>query len=488
LGNYQLLITNYQQLPITIGLMQMTWKRPSQLPLQYRLTLWYLLTLGLILLLFAAFLYFQMRANLLNQLDASLQLVASQMRISEENDRLIFQTGGIRSEGTAVANEEFVIYLITSDGALWDKAGRQTSAPLFWPPPLATTTLLSGDDHWRVYSQEIQVGTITGWLQVVGDMEGIYDTLDGLLTLIFVGGPLALVLAGLGGIFMAGRALQPIDRMTRTAQTITANDLNQRIEYEGPADEVGRLAQTFDTMLDRLQTAFERERQFTGDAAHELRTPLAALKGRIGVTLSQSRQPQAYVDTLQEMEGQVDRLIRLSNDLLFMARLDQGQMTRQMERIDVGDFMGAVVDQIRPLAQTKSITLEEALPVGLTIEGDMDLLIRLFLNLLDNAVKYTPENGRVSITASQSDNTVKISVTDTGPGIPSEHLPHVFERFYRTEGDRARGTRNNHQGGAGLGLAIAYEIARTHGGDLKVVSQLGKGTTFTTLLPKQLTS
>jgi heavy metal sensor kinase len=290
-------------------------------------------------------------------------------------------------------------------------------------------------------------------------------------------------LAGLGGYFLASRALRPIDDITRTAQAISAGDLSQRLHYQGPPDEVGRLAHTFDSMLDRLQAAFVRERRFTGDAAHELRTPLTALKGRIGVTLSRSRQPAVYQETLRDMEGQVDRLIRLSSDLLFMARLDQGQMRPQLEQIELADFIGAVVDQVRALATAKNITIEEAIPAGLTLPGDMDLLIRLFLNLLDNAVKYTPENGRILTSAAGDSAFVEVAVQDSGPGIAAEHLPHLFDRFYRVESDRTRLTQNGDQGGTGLGLAIAHEIARMHNGRLAVESELGVGTTFVVQLP-----
>jgi heavy metal sensor kinase len=430
-------------------------------------------------MLFATFLYFQLRANLFDQLDTSLQLVASQTAISAEltNGQLAFV------DTDTAAEIDFVIFLTAVDGTVWDKTGRNNAIQPLQPFQPGLTTMLIGDDHWRVFSQKVtEAGTI-GYIQVIGDIDPISDTLDRLLTLILIGGPLTLILAGLGGVFLASRALRPIDRMTQTAQTISASDLNRRIEYVGPADEVGRLAQTFDSMLDRLQTSFERERRFTGDAAHELRTPLAALKGQIGVTLSQSRQPEVYRETLADMKQQVDRLIRLSSDLLFMARLDQGQMTRQMERIDVRDFLGAVVDQIRPLAADKSIALIENTSPDLTIQGDFDLLLRLFLNLLDNAVKYTPENGRVIITAEQNDTNTIISITDTGPGIPPEHLPHLFERFYRVDGGRSRGQHNHNQGGAGLGLSIAYEIARAHSGSLTAQNKLGEGATFIVQLP-----
>ncbi|MEJ2747456.1 MAG: ATP-binding protein [Anaerolineae bacterium] len=467
--------------------MKIDWKRPSQLPLQWRLTFWYLFTLGIILLLFATFLYFQLRHTLQNQLDTALQLVVSQAAINVDRDgeRLAFQNVENEPAGGTLAGDDFVIYLLAADGTMWEKSGQLTGVQAVPPAAPGFTTTSTGDDWWRVFSQEVSAEGVTGWIQIIGNMDPINDTMDRLLAIIFLGVPLALILAGAGGYFLAERALQPIDRMTQTAQTISASDLNRRIAYHGPVDAVGRLAQTFDSMLDRLQTAFERERRFTGDAAHELRTPLAALKGRIGVTLSQPRQPEMYVETLQEMEVQVDRLARLGNDLLFMARLEQGQIARQVEWIDVPDFLGAVVDQIRPLAAAKAITLDEEIPAGLSLQGDMDLLIRLFLNLLDNAVKYTPENGRVTISALQQKSELHVMITDSGPGIAAEHLPHLFERFYRVEDARSR--LDTRGGGAGLGLAIAYEIARAHGGCLHVNSQPGEGTTFTAVFPQRTT-
>lgn len=462
--------------------------RWSQLPLRWRLTLWYLLTLGLILLLFSGFLYLQLRANLLDQLDVSLQRVAAQTAVAAGADgtSLVFQDVDSQNENTPAAADPYFRHLAAADGTVWDRAGRAVTVPSLASPGPGLVTVREGDDQWRVFSQEITIDGIQGWLQVVGDLDPISDTLERLLTLMLIGGPLALTLAGGGGVFLASRALRPVDAMTRTAQSISASDLSRRMGYEGPADEIGRLAQTFDAMLDRLQTAFDRERRFTGDAAHELRTPLTALKGRLGVTLSQPRRAQAYVETLEEMEEQVDRLIHLSSDLLYMARLEQGQIARQVEPIAVRDFLGAIVDQIRPLANAKSIEIAEAVPVELTLHGDLDLLVRLFLNLLDNAVKYTPPGGRIAVQALAKAGLIQVTIADTGPGIAPEHLPHLFERFYRVESDRAR-QGSSHHGGAGLGLAIAHEIARSHGGILTVQSELGQGTTFFVEFPVQRT-
>ena len=295
-----------------------------------------------------------------------------------------------------------------------------------------------------------------------------------------LGLPLALLLAGLGGYYLAGRALRPIVHITRTAQAITAGNLDRRIAHDGPADEVGRLAQTVDGMLDRLEAAFARERRFTADAAHELRTPLTALKGRLGVTLSRPRPVTDYRATLIEMEEQVDRLIRLTNDLLFIARLEQAEFRPRLEDVEVTSLFGSLLDQLRLLAAARSVALVEELPPGLYLRGDIDLLIRLFLNLLDNAIKYTPPEGQVTVRGEKDDRYVTIAIHNTRSSIPAEHLPHLFERFYRVADDRTRGEGS---GGAGLGLAIAWEIARAHGGALTVQSDPQQGTTFRALLP-----
>ena len=469
-----------------IFMMKKRLKRPSQIPLRWRLTLWYLLTLGVILLLFAAFLYWQLQRSLYDQVDATLQLAASQalINVDAEGDRIAFQNIENPSNATQPQNDDLTFYLLATNGALVDQLGRDTVVFPQTSLQPGYVTISTNEDRWRIYTQAATADNAAGWVQVLQNLDPIDETLENLLTQMMIGLPLALALAGVGGLFLASRALQPIARITHTAESISGSDLNRRIQYQGPADELGRLALTFDAMLDRLQAAFERERRFTGDAAHELRTPLAALKGRIGVTLSQPRPVPEYTATLQEMEGQVDRLIHLSNDLLFMARLDQGDRPLQLESIELHNFLGAVMDQVSPLAEAKQIEMNETIPDDLTVRGDIDLLIRLFLNLLDNAIKYTPEGGQVTVAAQLENKQVNIAIADTGPGIPAEHLSHLFERFYRVEGARARRGRGNDQSGAGLGLAIAYEIVRTHGGQLAVESQLNQGTTFVVRLPK----
>jgi heavy metal sensor kinase len=454
--------------------------RPSQIGLRWRLTIWYTLSLGIILVLFVTFLYVQLRNNLISQVDVALQLATVQatINVNEEGGKLAFQNIGNISNESGNVNYDFVIHLRAPDGTIWDTLSNDDEIPTFPSPALGYHSVVADREPWRIFTQELTVGNSAGQIQIAKELEPVYETLENLQRQLLLGLPAALLLAGLGGYFLALRALRPINQITQTARLISANDLNQRIHYRGPQDEVGKLAATFDNMLDRLQATFERERRFTGDAAHELRTPLTALKGRIEVTLSRPRQSGVYTETLQEMEGQVDRLIRLSNDLLLTARLDQEQLQPQPVLIELDDFMAAVVDQVRPSAKAKSITLIESIPPGLTVRGDIDLLIRLFLNLLDNAVRYTPADGRVTISAERVNEQIHISIHDTGPGISAKHLPHLFERFYRVEAHRSRNWQDNGHGGAGLGLAIAYEIARIHGGHVLVQSKVGQGTTF----------
>jgi heavy metal sensor kinase len=465
------------------------WHR--RVPIRVRLTVWYLLSFGLILLIFFAFLEHQVMAGLEHQADTSLRLAANRTLdyVVEDGDRLAFQDIGALAD----MNDDFSVYLLAPDQqTVWGHLGIEGIPVLDAPAQSAFFTVkergpkgLADDwrDDVRVYHQPIRAddGSLTGWLQIAQDFDRrhIMGALRGHLCLVT---PLVLLLAGVGGIFLASRALRPIDQVTRTAQMINTTDLHQRLNYRGPDDEVGRLAMMFDGMLDRLQAGFERERCFTGDAAHELRTPLTALKGHIGVILSQPRPPGEYVETLHDLEQQVDRLIRLSTDLLFMARLEYGQPQNTAESIALSDLLSVLQDQIKPLAEAKTLSLTSHVEPDITVQGNMDLLIRLFLNLLDNAIKYTPTGGSITIHAQNSGDEIQVAIRDTGPGIPADQLPHLFQRFYRVERDRAR--READQGGAGLGLAIAREIAHLHNGQITVESAIGQGSTFTVHLPK----
>lgn len=455
----------------------------GQMTLRMRLTIWYTLLMALTLMFFGGYLYFRLEHSLLAQIDAALQVAASQAitNLDEENGYLAFQnteTSQLMAERLSQAG--FAVRLVTPNGTIQDGFGRYKEIPSFIPTATGYQTVGTSETRWRIYSQPVPSpsGFTVVWLQVAQSLAALQEAVNNLLTQMLLGLPFVVALAALGGYWLADRALQPVDRIMRTVQAISANQLSQRIGYVGPQDEIGRLATMFDQMLDRLQAAFEREQRFTADAAHELRTPLAILKGQIGMLLSRPRTVIEYESALHDLEGEVDRLIRLSTDLLLLARLDQKRLPWKPQEVDLSELLHVTVEQMLPLAKNKGLGVSETIPSELLVLGDPDYLIRLFLNLLDNAVKYTPSGGQVSLQAGRDQGTIWVAVSDTGPGIPPEHLSHIFERFHRVEEARSRYT-----GGAGLGLAIAYEIARWHGGTIHVRSDIGSGTTFTVHLP-----
>lgn len=447
--------------------------------LRVRLTAWYIFLLALTLTLFSSYLYIQLEQSLLAQLDTSLQLTSTQTltNLINSNGHPAFRkTIDSQAITKHLLEVGFAIRLIDENGEILDGLGRYQAIPTTLPTQTGFSNLTTSTTTWRVYSQILPDANNKGeWLQVAESLEPIYEASEHLLTLMLLGFPLVLLIAALGGLFLADRALSPIERIIRTAQSIGANDFTQRIGYQGSTDEVRRLAKTLDRMLDRLQSAFEHERRFTADAAHELRTPLTVIKGRIGVTLSHPRTVAEYEQTLQSLEQETDRLIRLTHGLLFLARLDLRQMhPTLLQSVDLSNLLSTLVEQMQPLASTQNIQIIAHISPQLFVQGNADYLTNLLLNLIDNALKYTPSGGTVTLKATQNDQVVEVQVKDTGVGIEAKHLPFLFNRFYRVEEARSRRT-----GGAGLGLAIAHEITRLHNGKLTVQSQVNQGTTFT---------
>lgn len=453
--------------------------------LRIRLVAWYSLLVGLTTLAFDGYLYFQFRQNLLDQVDRTLEIAAIQAlkNIDDEVADLVFDP---RQDAGALASlldkTGVSVYLFTQGGTLRGRFGDLLPQPGQGDFTPGFQTWRGTHEPWRIYTYPITArgDRPAGWLRVAHSLNKIDEASSYMLRQMFIGGPLLLGMVGLGGLFLADRSLNPIERITRIAQRVReSGDLSQRLHYQGVADELQRLATMFDEMLDALQETFDRERRFIADAAHELRTPLTAIKGRLSVTLKRPRNRAQYTETLQVLDQEVDRLIRLSTDLLLLSQLEQCQQTFIREAIDLSALLESIGDQIQPLAELKQVYFITHIPPNLKVQGSPDHLIRLFLNLLDNAVKHTPPNGQVSLVSHCHEGTIEIRVTDTGNGIPEKHLPYIFERFYRTEASRSRGV-----GGTGLGLAIAREIAHRHYGSIRVDSQLKCGTTFTVTLPQ----
>jgi heavy metal sensor kinase len=277
---------------------------------------------------------------------------------------------------------------------------------------------------------------------------------------------------------LARRALRPVDRMTETARRISAEHLTGRVDETGGGDELDRLAQTLNAMLGRLDAAFQEMRQFTADASHELQTPLTILKGEMEVALRSPRSPEEYQRILKSSLEEIDRIARLVEGLLLLARADAGVLRMDRRPLDLAQLVEEVYGQTRVLAEARSLNLRLGAVEPVSVQGDYAHLRRLLLNLVDNAVKYTPPGGHVTISVQPSGGWAAMRVEDTGMGIPPEDRERIFQRFHRSAEARSRGN-----GGAGLGLCIARSIAEAHGGRIEVESTTGRGSTFTVLLP-----
>lgn len=447
--------------------------------IRVRLILWYVFFLAATIFAFSAYLQFELQNSLFTQVDAGLQVAVAQLLVDVDDSVNPPALRPMSQSAVDDLNQSlFALRMVTQSGTVTAEVG---DFPDFnFTPGEGFQTISDDGIHWRVYTQRVvtNAGAFDVSLQVAQSLDTIDSTRNSLNQLILIGIPVVLLVATLVGMFIADRSLRPLDQMTRTARQINATDMTQRIVYEGPKDELGSLAATLNSMLDRLKAAFDNERRFTADASHELRTPLTAIKGQIGVTLSRPRPPEEYQVTLMHIQHETDRLIRLTNDLLFLARLDSATLNRHDEPLNLTDLLEAVVDQMRPVAEAKQLQIYCNLHKNITVIGIPDHLIRLFLNLIDNAIKFTPANGMITVSSQQSSGEVKISISDTGQGIAPEHLSRIFQRFYRAEPDRS--TR---AGGLGLGLAIAYQIAREHQSRIDVESRVGEGSTFSVYLP-----
>jgi signal transduction histidine kinase len=301
-----------------------------------------------------------------------------------------------------------------------------------------------------------------------------------------------LLFAAIGGYWLAGKVLRPVKMITQMANEISATDLRRRLHLKR-RDEFGALAATFDQMLVRLEAAFKRQTQFTADASHELRTPLTIIDLDIHRALTQVHTPEEYQQILEQIQAENEHMTAIVNNLLTLARADTGQLVLQWQEVDLSDLALASVERLLSFAQQNHVSLSTGELPELSVSGDPQYLSRMLINLIENGIKYTSGIGtRVHVElACEHEDWVMLRVQDNGPGIAEEHLPFLFERFYRV--DKARSRRSEQvdapsgaqePGGTGLGLAIVHWIVQAHGGELRVESQPGSGSTFEVQLPR----
>jgi heavy metal sensor kinase len=316
-------------------------------------------------------------------------------------------------------------------------------------------------------------------LRVAHNEGTMWQELGEFATVLIIGLPVGVLLAGFGGYVLARKALAPIDAMTRETQKISADDLGTRLSVKNQEDELGRLALVLNAMLARLQGAFEQLRRFTADASHELRTPLTAIRSVGEVALQTLRSPSEYRDVIGSMLEEVDRLTKLVESLLTLSRADAGRVQLQRSDISLLALAKEASGLMEVLAEEKRQHIEIDGDSDLRVSADRLILRQALVNLLDNAIKYSPANSRIRVYVGRMpDNRVALDVTDQGPGIPNEHQPYVFDRFYRVDKARTR-----EWGGAGLGLSIAQWAVEAHSGQLTLKSEEGQGATFRISLP-----
>jgi len=339
--------------------------------------------------------------------------------------------------------------------------------------------VMSADLPLRVLMREMSAAGQTYRIQVAMPMDDFYDAIDRFKWVVLLLTPLVLVAATVGGYWLSRRALAPVDRITRATQEINSSNLAKRLDVPKSGDELQRLSETLNTMLGRLEASFNRITQFTADASHELRTPLALMRTTTEVSLRTSQTVSDYREAQEEVLVELEKTSSLVEKLMLLARADAGVESLQHLPVNVADCLRDTCKDGQILAEMKQVSFRQSIDSSaLVVEGDSHALQRLFLILIDNAVKYTPSGGSITVGLKRGDDSVVAEFRDTGIGISTEDLPNIFDRFYRADKARSR-----EYGGVGLGLSIARWVAEAHRGSVEVQSTPGSGSIFRVRLP-----
>jgi len=441
--------------------------------------------MGTLLLVFAAVAYLMLSHSLYQSLDDSLKLGVTEVENSlEVEDGSI----GLHDDNDFDFSEQSVDLMLLYDnsGHLIQSLGLSVEIPqintlqdqVLAGRSLFITTKIPNGQEIRLYASPLRSDSAIHGVVVVGRSTAeIKDMLESLRYILILAILATLILAGGGGLFLAKRAFKPVEQITRTAREIEESDLSRRIEVRSE-DELGRLASTLNQMIARLERAFSRQRQFTADASHELRTPLAVIQAESTLALQRKRTESDYRKSLELISRDAAYMSTLLDRLLFLARSDAGKEQLNPEAVNLKELLTDLVLEIEPLCQEKELECQLSPLENLVVNGDKVELKQLFFNLMDNAIRYTPSGGVVSVSVERKGETAVVVIKDSGVGIPMEHISHIFERFYRVDKARSRA-----EGGVGLGLSICQHIVQVHGGRIEVESQVGQGSTFSVFLP-----
>lgn len=452
-----------------------------------RLTLWYAGVLALSLIAFALVIYYAAGNIFHERQDESLlstaQTVASAYVEEFGEAHSLSKAGEVVLAEITFPNR--YVQLTDNTGNPIASSANLAGSTIAIPPSVFADARARGFSHATINGLRVTVVPLSadqtfGYAAVAEPLSVVEDGLSELRRDLFAGVILVLLLASAGGYFLARKSLAPVASMNGQTQRISAENLSSRLDVTNSRDELGRLAITINDLLARLENSFKEQQRFIADASHELRTPLAVLRGETEVALSKTRTVEEYEQSLSLIQDEAERLSRIVEDLFILAR--QPINTRAVlskERISLNDAARDCARAAQVLAMQKGVRLKwESDSQSIALNGDEELIRRLILNLLDNAVKYTPTGGEISLALARQNGSTEIVVRDTGIGIPEAAQPRVFDRFYRVDKARARAL-----GGAGLGLSIAKWIVEVHGGEISLVSAPGHGSTFTVVFP-----
>jgi two-component system, OmpR family, sensor kinase len=451
--------------------------------LRVRITFMNMILIGGILFFFGASVYGLVREILIFQIDESLtrafQEIQPYIRINSSGEL------DITTEPSLDLTSNIFFQVWSRDGRLKDFSMNIVNLhqPLDTPGMQTSTTQFRstaiGEASLRVLTVPLEIGgRSVGRIQIAQGLSVITEALNTLLEVMLIVGIVLIGLAGAASWMITQSALAPLVHFTRTALEITrTNDLTRRVPLKGPPDdEIGNLIQAFNQMLSRLDRMIQSQRRFLADVGHEFRTPLTVIRGNVDLM---ERMNELDEESVESIRSEVDRLTRLVGDLLLLAQIESGKLPLNRQRIELDSLVLEVIRQSKVLAGDRvRLKLNEIDQVQVC--GDMDRLKQVFVNLLSNAIKYTPDQGQVVVSLAKDIRFAIVTVSDTGPGIPQEDLPNIFDRFYRGEKSRFRSKDGK---GFGLGLSIAYWIVKNHNGRIEVDSKPGAGTTFQVLLP-----
>jgi heavy metal sensor kinase len=449
--------------------------------LRLRLTIWYTAVLAAVLILFGTIVYTTLNFSLTSEIERTLNRTADEVLAAGRTPDDL----SITLRALDLTTNVYVQFLGVNGEIVWQSNNTPAIQEPFDPKTLTQTeNIFTTEDFEKERLRILTVPLVSrpedevvAYLQLASTLQIVDFTTRMLLSVLTTGGLLAMVVAAIIGYIVAGAALQPLDEVTATALQITqADDLSRRIPIFGPpTGEVGQLIQAFNDTLERLENLFQAQRRFLADVSHELRTPLTGIRGNVDLIRQFGR---ADEESLEAINSEVERMTRMVQDLLLLAQAETGKLPLAQETVEMDTLMLEVYRQAKVLANGK-MTIKIGREDQARVVGDRDRLKQVILNLVANAIEHTPNGGEIRLDLLCDGANAKLSVSDTGQGIPSEDLPHIFERFYRRDPSRTRRSG----GGAGLGLSIAYWITRSHDGTIEVESKQEQGSIFTIVLP-----